>query len=466
MVDVRCLFLSACVLAAVVAGCGDDAGQLTPDSGAPVETGVLVGPNGAEVALPAGGSVTIPAGALSNDVLIGVREVTELPPLPAGHVQSGTALAFTPHGLTFAVPVTLRVPYTGNASRVVRLDDLQDRSWEFVDNGVFSGGVITLSATHFSVYLGVRRTTGTITLDGGSGSGGTGGGSSGTGGTGAVGGSAGDSADAAVDADTVATDAGADASSMGSDAGEVAEDAGYDAATDSGDAAVLRDAGVDAAVDGRDAGGNVDAGYDAGACGQGCGVGEVCSAGICECALENWCAIDFGYDAGSPEYHCVDTQTDFSNCGGCSNVCYEGEQCVQGQCAPAACQGNEVRCNGSCTDVNTDPFQCGGCVPESPTIETCYAGENCYCDDYGLATCAIEGPLATCTDTGFDRLNCGQCGNSCADGNECVEGACQPIDCGGRTLCGNECVDSPSCGVVCNVRGGELCSAGSCYQGT
>lgn len=350
-----------------------------PDSGVPFETGVLVGPSGAEVALPSGGSVTIPAGALSTDVVIGVSEVTDLPPLPAGHVQSGTALAFTPHGLTFALPVTLSVPYTGNASRVVRLDDLQDRSWEFVDNGVFSGGVITLSATHFSVYLGVRRTTGTITLDGGSGSGGMGGGTGGSGGTsdsggasggsgtGAVGGTAGDSVDAAVDAGTMATDSGVDAS----------YDASYDAGTNIGDAGISRDAGTDA---GYDAGTNIDdAGNDAAACGRGCGTGEVCDAGICECAPESWCAIDYGYDAGSPEYQCVDTQTDPYNCGGCSNVCYQGEQCVQGQCAPAACQTNEVRCNGSCTDVGSDAFNCGGCgvVCDVRAGELCGAG-SCY----------------------------------------------------------------------------------------
>lgn len=456
------LLVSALVFGLVA--CGDDDNPAV-DSGTP--EGVTVGPEGGEVSLPAGGSLSIPAGALDEDVTILLSEVTDLPPLPAGHVQSGSAIAFTPHGLTFNAPVTLRVPYTGNATRVLRLDNGSDRTWDFVDNGVFDNGIVTVSTTHFSIYLGARRTTGTITLDGGSGSGGAGaGGVGGTAGASGAGGAGGDATDAAVDAAIVIDDAGPDADIVDPDAGTGPDDAGYDAATNISDAGEFPDAGSDAAVDERDAGVVADAGADAGECDQGCGTGEVCDAGVCECAAENWCPMDYGYDAGSPEYHCVDTQNDSLNCGGCSNVCYEGERCIRGQCEQPPCSGSEIRCDGYCTDVNSNPYQCGGCVPEGQYVETCYIGETCYCDDYGLTTCSLEGPIATCTDTGYDRLNCGQCGNTCADGNDCVRGACVPIDCGSRTLCGNECVDSPNCGSVCNVQIGELCGNGSCYQGT
>jgi hypothetical protein len=136
---------------------------------------------------------------------------------------------------------------------------------------------------------------------------------------------------------------------------------------------------------------------------------------------------------------------------------------------PTPCEGNgQYRCGGSeCIDTNSDPLHCGGCPPsQSEGPGTCLRFETCFCSEYGLTECAINQAEAVCTDTNFDRDHCGACGVACATGSECVDGACQPIDCGSQTLCGNDCVESPTCGVVCDIRAGELCSGGVCYQGT
>ncbi len=198
-----------------------------------------------------------------------------------------------------------------------------------------------------------------------------------------------------------------------------------------------------------------------GACGTECMYGESCVSGTCECAGVNPAVCD-GY--------CSDVDSDNYNCGACYNYCYAGEQCVAGACVPAACEGqNQYRCGGSeCTDTNSNVFHCGGCTPEpdSGSGETCLRFETCICSEYGLTECAINQAEAVCTDTTMDRNHCGTCGNACATGTECIDGSCQPIDCGSQTLCGNDCVASPTCGVQCNYQAGELCGSGVCYQGT
>jgi hypothetical protein len=119
-------------LALVVAGCGGKAGQSagpdggsTPDTGSDTgsanpDTGVApntasIGPAGGKVTGSSGASVTIPANALAADTTIGVAAAASamagMPSLPATVKPAGDFLAVTPHGQTFAVPVTVHVPY-------------------------------------------------------------------------------------------------------------------------------------------------------------------------------------------------------------------------------------------------------------------------------------------------------------------------------------------------------------------
>jgi hypothetical protein len=64
------------------------------------------------------------------------------------------ATAFTPHRTTFAVPITLSLFYEaprGVALTVLRLDDENDTTWEFVP-AEFKDGVAFFQTTHFSIY--------------------------------------------------------------------------------------------------------------------------------------------------------------------------------------------------------------------------------------------------------------------------------------------------------------------------
>ena len=95
-----------------------DAGSV--DGGGPTDAGSadggtagLVGPEGGTVKGWYGAEVTIPAGALSSPVLIAVdRDATGAPAWPGATVFSaGAPYAITPHGTSFAVPATVRIPF-------------------------------------------------------------------------------------------------------------------------------------------------------------------------------------------------------------------------------------------------------------------------------------------------------------------------------------------------------------------
>jgi hypothetical protein len=103
---------------------------------------------------PEGGSVRIldfeivvPAGAVSSRTRFGIR-------LPVDPWQSKHAVAeFTPHNVTFAVPVTLRLPYSGTtaegtASRVLWWSG---SDWVPFDTEVVDGRLET-TTSHFSLY--------------------------------------------------------------------------------------------------------------------------------------------------------------------------------------------------------------------------------------------------------------------------------------------------------------------------
>src|SRR5689334_14058848 len=110
----------ACVVA-LMAACGgaeDPSSPPPPPSppssppSAPSPPGVLIGAAGGTVTGPRGAQVVIPAGALASEVRINIEETSAgAPALPTGVVSVGPTFALTPHGTTFAVPVTLTLPY-------------------------------------------------------------------------------------------------------------------------------------------------------------------------------------------------------------------------------------------------------------------------------------------------------------------------------------------------------------------
>ncbi len=79
-----------------------------------------------------------------------------------------------------------------------------------------------------------------------------------------------------------------------------------------------------------------------------------------------------------------------------------------------------------------------------------------------LAECGDD-----CVDTSVDPNNCGSCGQTCADGKTCVEGACA-LECGGGTSeCSGKCVDTSldpnncgGCDSSCSAS--EVCAGGGC----
>ena len=109
--------IAALLLALAGCGGGDESAPVTPPASSPPPP-PLPTPPGTVIGV-AGGTVTdlrarawsYPAGALTTDTRIHIEQSSAgAPPLPPG-VPSGQMFAFTPHGTTFAVPVTITMPF-------------------------------------------------------------------------------------------------------------------------------------------------------------------------------------------------------------------------------------------------------------------------------------------------------------------------------------------------------------------
>ena len=180
---------------------------------------------------------------------------------------------------------------------------------------------------------------------------------------------------------------------------------------------------------------------------------------------------------------CVNFQTSKSNCGGCGIVCQAPANggdtaCVGGACQPtcAAPLGLcNARTNGgasglACTDTSFDPVNCGACGQVCAPQQTCSAGHctNCPSGELQCPT-AVAGHTA-CKAVLSDNLNCGGCGAVCASPSSCQDGACVAP---GLSNCGNASGgpaqqkdlqnDPQNCGACGNAcLASEVCHAGSC----
>src|SRR5262245_51748970 len=82
----------------------------------------IIGPDGGRVSGSDGASVEVPPGALAEPTEIGVNAVESgFPALPANVAPGGPVYAFTPHGQTFDLSVTVTVPFDVAASPNLRL---------------------------------------------------------------------------------------------------------------------------------------------------------------------------------------------------------------------------------------------------------------------------------------------------------------------------------------------------------
>ncbi len=100
--------LAAVLLSWVLAGCGSD-----DDSSAPMDqASATIGAAGGTVDGPDGVRVVVPPGALAAPTTIRIaRSATGAPAdAPDGYGPLGAVYEFTPHGLNFAVPVTISMP--------------------------------------------------------------------------------------------------------------------------------------------------------------------------------------------------------------------------------------------------------------------------------------------------------------------------------------------------------------------
>lgn len=98
---------------------------------------------------------------------------------------------------------------------------------------------------------------------------------------------------------------------------------------------------------------------------------------------------------------CVNTLTDPSHCGTCTNACPGGWRCSGGKCvatayvvvttvtkasSPAAighilrpiCKSGMTLCGGTCVDLKTDTGNCGSCNNSCAKGKYCVSG---YCID-------------------------------------------------------------------------------------
>ena len=149
-------------------------GQVTPQSGG-------------SVALKDGAGVQVPPGGVAEAKTIQIAEEPAAMLAAEFPTTAGQPYAFTPHNTTFSLPVTVTLPAAPGATRVLRLDNEQDTTWEVVAGVTFANGLATFQTNHFCVYL-VDRGNGEITghpaaTGGASGSGGAASGAAGAGNT-------------------------------------------------------------------------------------------------------------------------------------------------------------------------------------------------------------------------------------------------------------------------------------------
>ena len=100
------------------------------------------------------------------------------------------------------------------------------------------------------------------------------------------------------------------------------------------------------------------------------------------------------------------------------------------------CPSPRIKCRGQCCAEGVT--SCQG------------TGKNKTCGPVpcqsGLTSCNGQ-----CVDTATDATNCGSCGNTCNQGQSCVNGACVTTCPSGTTECNGNCVTNCTSGQVLNT---------------
>ena len=129
-------------------GGGDDNGTSPP-------AGTVIGAAGGTVVGPSGVTVVVPAGALATNVTIAIAQTSAgALALPGTLTASGPMFALTPHGTTFAVPVTITLPFEPASVPAGLTPQLYKTNaqgpWEQIANAVFGATTVTAQITSFS----------------------------------------------------------------------------------------------------------------------------------------------------------------------------------------------------------------------------------------------------------------------------------------------------------------------------
>ena len=145
------------LLALGACGGGGDGGGGEP----PAAARSVIGAAGGTLSGSNGVAVVVPPGALAGDTTIGIEQTSAgAPALPVGFVALGKTFAFTPHGLTFAVPVTLTIPFdpallSAGAVPVLYKTNAAQLAFEPVVGATVNGVTMTAQVSGFS-HLTVR----------------------------------------------------------------------------------------------------------------------------------------------------------------------------------------------------------------------------------------------------------------------------------------------------------------------
>lgn len=143
-----------CLLLLLGACGGDEDSGEHGGAGTP-PPGTIVGAAGGTVLGPSGAKVVIPPGALAADTTIVIEQTsTGSPALHGGFAAFGQMFAFMPHGTTFAVPVSVTVPFDpdalpAGATPALYKTNAQNR-WEQVVSATFGTDTATAQVTSFS----------------------------------------------------------------------------------------------------------------------------------------------------------------------------------------------------------------------------------------------------------------------------------------------------------------------------
>lgn len=149
--------LCAALLAACGGGGGDEGPTPPPPPPTPDTVSAVIGPAGGTVTGSDGVQVIVPPGALREDTRIAItRHADDGPQFDLALATPPTVYAFTPHGLVFDQPVTVRMPVPAGATAPRALFAASGADWSEQDT-VAEAGFLNVQRNTFSwgtVYWG------------------------------------------------------------------------------------------------------------------------------------------------------------------------------------------------------------------------------------------------------------------------------------------------------------------------